>query len=810
MLVNNIKMGFRSLLKQKAFSVINIFGLVIGLTGCLLILQYVSFELSYDKFHDNSEDIYRVTYSKEKNGVESFHTVLTYIGVGPALKQNFPEVIDFARLRPTTSLVTIGDNTYEEQRTFFADPSYLKIFSFNMLDGNPETALDEQFSAVITESTARKYYGSANPIGQTFRRGRNETYVVTGVVEDVPLNAHIKWDFILSHSTMAALRGANYDPNNMTTFYGHLYILTQPGTTTEQLTAKFPQFVNDFVWSVQTKPEDTEMFLHAMPLEDIHLNSNVQHEAEVNGDQSTVTYLIIIAFMILFIAWVNYVNLATARAAERAKEIGVRKVLGSLKSQLIKQFLTEAAITNFLAIGMALVLVSVSQKLFVVLNITEMPGMTIWGNPLFWPVIIGLWLLGVICSGFYPAMVMSSYKPISVLRGSFYGNRRGIVLRKVLVIFQFASSIALLIGTAVVFLQIGHMRNKDLGVNLDQAIVVQAPRLIDSTYVSRIRSFATELKRDANIQSVVATSDVPGREVNGATWFRKIEDDPDDGVFSLSSMADHDYVESLEINLLAGRNFTPQDNDRIILINEEASLQLGFPNPQDAVNKQITFAGGDGSFRMTIAGVMSNYHQLSPKVEHNPQIIRYSPTVRRYYIVKFNTGANPDQSIRQVISQSENTYKRLFPGNPFSYFFLDEEFERQYESDKQFGDIFGIFSILAILVACLGLFGLAAHTIIQKTKEIGIRKVLGSSIVNILRTLSWEYVKLIVIANLIAWPLIYYLMNRWLDTFVTRIEVQWWLFPAACILVMVIALVTVSFHTIKAARANPVKSLRYE
>lgn len=810
MLINNIKIALRSILRQKSFSAINTFGLAIGLAGCLLILQYVSFETSYDKFHEKGDDIFRVTYSKEKNGVESFHTVLTYIGVGPALKQQFPEVLEFARLKPTSSLVTVGDKVYEEKRAFYADPAYLKMFSFNMLKGNPETALNEQFNAVITESMARKYFGDTDPMGKTFKRGRNQVYVVTGVVEDVPENSHVKFDFLLSHRSRVALEGENHDPNNMTTFYGHLYILTQPGTSAEQLSAKFPQFVDDFVWAVQTKPTDTELFLYPMWLRDIHLNSNVQHEAEVNGDRNAVTYLTIIAILILFIAWVNYVNLATARATERAKEIGVRKVLGSMKSQLVRQFLTEAAITNFLAIGISLVIVLLSQRLFLVLGTKQMLNSSLWTNPFFWQAIVGLWLMGIVFSGLYPALVLSSYKPVSVLRGRFFGNKRGVLLRKILVTFQFASSIALLIGTAVVFLQINHMRKKNLGFNMEQAIVVQAPRLTDSTYVSRIRSFKTELKRDANIKAVVASADVPGREIGGATWFRKIEDDPQDGIYSLNSSADHDFIESLEIEMLAGRNFTPEDNNRIILINEEASRQLGFANPQEAVNKEITFAGGDGSFRMLIVGVMNNYHQLSPKVDHNPQIIRYSPVVRRYYIVKFNTGEDPSSSIRDVISKSEDTFKSMFPGNPFSYFFLDDEFERQYETDKQFGDVFGIFSLLAIVVACLGLFGLAAHTVIQKTKEIGIRKVLGSSILNILKTLSWEYVKLIILANLIAWPLIYYLMNLWLDTFVDRIEVAWWLFPLACLIVMTIALLTVSVHTVQAARANPVKSLRYE
>ncbi len=815
MLITHIKTAFRSLVKQKGFSIINILGLAIGLAGCLLILQFVSFELSYDKFHEDSENIFRVTYSKENKGVQSFHTVLTYAGVGPALKENFPEVIDYARLRPAAvlnsqSVITVGDNAYQEDRVFFADQSYLKMFSFKMIQGDPASALEQQFSAVITESIAKKYYGDEDPIGKTFKRGRTENYIVTGVVEDVPLNTHLKFDFLLSHNSLTAILGQNYNPNGMGTFHGHLYVKTQPGVTAELLSGKFPQFVDDFIWSAIRRQEGVELILWPMPLEDIHLNSSIEHEAEVNGSASTVTYLSIIAGLILFIAWINYVNLSTARAAERAREVGVRKVLGSFKSQLIGQFLIEASIMNLIAVSAALILVAISQTLFVEFGAAEMLSVPPWSNPIFWIVVGALWLLGVLASGLYPAFALSSFRPLTVLRGSFYGNKKGIWLKKVLVVFQFVASVSLLIGTAVVYFQIDHMRNMDLGVNIEQAIALKAPVLADSTYVSRIRSFKTELKRDPLISNVVVSGDVPGREINGATWYRRIEDSPDDGVYCLSTFSDQDFIEAMEINLLAGRNFKAEDTNQSVIINEEASRQFGFEEPQDAINKEITFAGGNGNFRMTILGVAENYHQLSPKVDYSPQIMRFAPFIRRYYIVKFNTSEDPGSSIRHVLQQSEANFKNIFPGNPFSYFFLDEEFEKQYQADQQFGDMFGIFSLLAIFVACLGLFGLAAHTVIQKTKEIGIRKVLGSSVTNILKTLSWEYIKLILISNLLAWPLIFYLMNTWLDSFVSRIAIDIWLFPAACFLVTFIALMTVSFHTIKAAKANPVKSLRYE
>jgi len=814
MLFTHLKTAFRSLVKQPSFTFINIAGLAIGLAGCLLILQYVSFELSYDRYHENSDDIFRVTYSKERNGVESFHTALTYAGVGLALKEQLPEVLEVARILPGSSgnvgsVIKVEEAIFRQDRMFYAEPTYLDMFDIKMLDGDKETALNAPFTAILTESTAKRYFGDQDPIGKRFIRGGNQNFEVTGVVADVPPNSHLKFDMLLSYQTYFSLRNG-FSPNNMTVFHGHTYILTQPGTTAEQLSAKFPQFVNDNVWTVQNKADDTELYLYPMKLTDIHLNSNIQHEAEVNGDANTVKYLTIIAVMILLIAWVNYINLSTARSAQRAKEVGVRKVLGSQKRDLVWQFLVEAGLMNLLAMLVALGLVALSQRVFIQFGAADMLSVSLWFNPLFWQVVGLLWFTGMAFSGLYPAVAMSSFKPLAVLRGSFYGNRKGILLRKGLVIFQFTASIALLIGTAVVFLQIRHMRNIDLGVNIDQSVAISAPALADSTYVSRIRNFKTELLRNPLIDNVIATSDVPGREVSGATWYRKVEDQAGEGIFSHNTRVDENFVEGLNIEMLAGRNFVTEDNDRAILINQTAVEQFGYESPEKAISREITLNGRSGEFRMRIVGVIENYHQLSPKQAFEPLIVRYSPFARRYYVVKFNTGTDPGEAVSQVLKLSEEVYKGVFPGNPFSYFFIDQEFEKQYEGDQQFGDMFGIFSLLAIFVACLGLFGLAAHTVIQKTKEIGIRKVLGSSIANILKTLSWEYVKLIIVANLLAWPLIYYLMDQWLNTFVDRIGLSWWLFPAACLLVTFIAMFTVSFHTIRAARANPVKSLRYE
>ncbi len=799
-----------------SFSLINILGLAVGLAGGLLILQYTFFELSYNKFHEKSTDIYRISYSKEKNGVESFNTVLTYAGVGRAMKENFPEVLEFARLRPaslitSTAAILFGDKVFEEKRVFYADPSYLEMFSFKILEGDKSTALNEQFSAMISASTAKKYFGDNDPIGGQFKIAqRPESYTVTGIFEDVPPNSHVKFDFLLSHSTLSAIMPAYWNDNIMGTFHAHLYVLLQPDADVDRLTAKFPKFVDDFIWSQISKAEDTELKLNIMALEDIHLYSNIEHEAELNGDAKVVTYLSIIAILILVIAWVNYINLSTARSAERAREVGVRKVLGSLKVDLIRQFLFESAVVNFIAIVTAAILFLAAQSLFRTLGADEMLTLKPWENSLFWMAITGLFVVGVLFSGFYPAFALSSYRPIQVLRGSFYGNKKGILLRKVLVIFQFTASISLLIGTSIVFQQIRHMRNQDLGIEIDQQLVVKAPLLADSTYSSKFQGFKTELSRHASVVSVTASGDVPGREFNSATWFKKVGDSDNAAVFCYSTLVDNDFLNSMGIELIAGRQFESEDNAFAIMMNEAAVREHGFESAEAAIGEKFTFMGTDGRVQLNVVGVVKNYHHLSPKLAHSPLFIRFVPQIRKYYIVKFNTGDDPAEAAREMVERAEQTYHTMFGENPFDYFFLDNEFERQFESDQQFGDVFGIFSLLAILVASLGLFGLSSYTVLQKTKEIGIRKVLGSSIGKILRLLSWEFAKLILLSNLIAWPLIYYLMNRWLETFASRITIAWWLFPAACILVAIIAMITVSFHTVRAANANPVNSLRHE
>lgn len=812
---NYLKVGLRNINKNRVFSLINVFGLAIGLAGALIVFQYVSFELSFNKFHANSKNIYRVSYSKEKNGVESFHTVLTYSGVGPLLKQKFPEVLDFTRLRPFRTITANANVTYlkevfEEDRVYFADPSFLTMFSFEMLEGDSYTALNDQYTGVITQTTARKYFGEGEAIGKTIRIDNNLDITITGVIQDVPINSHVKFDFLLSHATVKAIMPERWTEHNLNRFHGHLYVAMEPQTDMDQFKSKLPQFVDEYVGGLELKENGTVLKLGVMPLEDIHLHSNIEHESEVNGDYRTVNYLSIIALMILLTAWVNYINLSTARAIERASEVGVRKVLGADRSQIIRQFLLESALINVVAIVLAVVLVGLFQPLFHRLGASHILAVNIWTNQTFWVAIVSLLFFGIIISGLYPALGLSAFRPVEVLKGGNFKTGKGSNLRKVLVVFQFSATAALLVGTSTVYLQMEFMRDQDLGIELDRALVVRAPLIADSTYIHRIQSFKSQLINNARIKNVTTTSDIPGRQFNSATWYKKYGESDDNAQFSYRASMDETFIPTLDIEVVAGRNFVATDNNSATILNETAAELFQFASPDQALGGEIAFTGSDGTQKLDIIGVIKDYHHLSPKIAYAPQVMNYSPDARNYYIIKFKPGDNPTESIQQTLALIKKTYTSSFEGNPFNYFFLDEEFQKQYNADEQFGNLLGFFTLLTLLVACLGLFGLSSYTVLRRTKEIGIKKILGSSIYRILKSLSKDYIILILIANLVSWPVIYHLMQDWLQGFVHHIPLYWWLFPLAGLFITLIALLTVSFHTIKAAAANPIDSLRYE
>lgn len=820
MLKNYIKITLRTLFKNKAYSIINISGLAIGIAGALLILHYVTFESSYDSFQKDSESIYRVSLDIYQNKEHVFHSAENYPGVGPAMVEEFPEVIDWAHLYNMGSKNNVVI-TYEEgqgqpikfkQRKFlYASPTFLSLFGVEMVSGDRATALNEPFTMVISETTAKKYFGNENPVGKRLRLKdddyNDENCVITGVFKDLPPNTHLKYDVLISTPTLygrfdgAVLR---YKTGWIRKDF-YTYIKVADGVKADQLEAKFPTMIAKY--KPELKEAGGENIFHLQPLQRIHLDSHLSDEAELNGSAEPITFLSIIAVFIVIIAWVNYINLATSRSLDRAKEVGIRKVLGSQRVQLIRQFMFESIAINLLAIVLAVIIVAIALPSFY--SVSGIPTeVKIWENNNVWYALTAIFLIGSFVSGFYPAMVLSSFKPVSTLKGKFRTSGTGVVLRKVLVIFQFAASAALIIGTFTVYRQMKFVKSADLGFDPHSTVVVERPAIASPNRDNRaeqMNSFKTELAKNPSIISVAGSGVVPGKKIRFKGDVRGFTQ-PQGETYPMNAVGvDDDLLTTLGLEMVAGKNYAFGDatNDTTLMITESAVRLLGFSDPQEIINKPIVVE--NFGFTGLVRGVVKDYNHESLKVKTIPSVFFYSPFGAEYYMIKVN-GANTTMAIEAI----ENEWAVAFPGNPFEYFFLEEYFDQQYRSEDQFQALFSVFAVLAVFIGCLGLFGLSAFTAMKRTKEIGIRKVLGASVPGLFYLLSKEFVMLILISNLIAWPLIYLVMENWLQGFEYRTNINLLVFGLATLMVVVIALATVSFQTIKSARLNPVDSLRYE
>ncbi len=779
---------------------LNVLGLSIGLAASLLIMQYVKDEFSYDDFHANKENIYRVQYDRYRDNELVLQCATTFPKVAPALLADYPEVQKACRLylRYGGGVIRYDDIQMKEANLFTADQSFFDIFSYPLLKGDRATALKEPNTAVVEEETARKYFGNADPMGKRIKFGNREEYEITGVIRS-PENSHLKFSFLLSYPTLVKVVGP--DAEQAWGWYDfYTYIQLSPGADPKALEAKFPDFIKKY----GAEGDDKKIKFSLQRLTDIHLNSDLLQEARVNGNGRSVYFLSIIAFFILVIAWVNYINLATARAVERAKEVGVRKAIGAGRLQLMGQFIAEALIVNLGAVITAVALMSATIPLFNTLSGKALTT-SILTDPTLWYAAAALFLAGSALSGLYPAFVLSSYQPARVLKGSMKGTHEGLLLRKMLVVMQFVASVALIAGTLIVYNQLQFMQNRDLGVDIDQVLVINAPGVTDtSTYVSQLRSFKSEVQRHPNVQSFTASSEVPGNLIYWTNGGKRIGGDQELPSIVMYRMGiDHDFFNTYKNKVLAGRVFSEDftaDTSNVIL-NRKAVEVLGFNTPENAVGGQVKI----GDDTLTVVGVVENYHQEGLKSNFRQTAFHLLPENHSYYSVKVQA-----KDIDQTLAYIKEKYNQQFPENPFDYFFLDTFFQRQYQTDRQFGQVFGFFALLAIFVASLGLFGLASFTASQRTKEIGIRKVLGSTVPNIFLLLSKDFLKLVVVANVIAIPLVVYFMDKWLHTFAFRINIGYWIFLVSAVLTLFIALITVSFQSIRAAMANPVKSLRYE
>ncbi len=806
MIKNYLTIALRSFLKHKTFTFLNVLGLSLGMVASLLILQYVKYERSYDAFHSKAADIYRVQYNQYQNGKLRFECAAAVPAVGPALRNNFGEVRRFTRLFPVSGIAsyespTRGVVAFREEKMQIADSSVFEVFDIPLLKGDKVTSLAGPDKVVLSERAVKRYFADEDPMGKTISWDGNRKFEVTGVFENLPENSHIKFDFLFSYATLN-----RESENESETAWGwydfNTYVLLEPGTDVAALQAKWN------TWLAKDREEDWKKFsgkqeFILQPLLDIHLGPVLLQESQPDerGNADSVYALSAIAFFILLIAWVNYINLATAKSFERANEVGVRKVMGALKNQLMKQFLSEAFLVNLLA-----ALISVIGVWLLWRSFSEFSGRNIPATYLmeadFWLLLGGLFFAGTLLAGFYPAMVLSSFKPVSVLKGKVI-NARGNVLRKSLVVFQFMASVVLIIGSVIVYQQLRFMRNQDLGIDINQTIVLKGPgAVVDSLFQKSLEAIKEDAMKVPGIKNMTASSNVPGDEIFWANGIRRFSNSNSSPISGYIVGMDHDYVNAFGLEIIEGRNFDPTTNRRKnVILNRAMVSALEFNEPKSAVGEKVI----QGRDTMEIIGVLENYHQMSLKEQVTPLVYRYTPHFASFLSFKVESDNYP-----RLLSSLEEVWNIHFPGNPMDYFFLDQFFNRQYESDKRFGKIFSLFTLLAIFVACLGLFGLASFMTIQRTKEIGIRKALGSTSSQVVLLLSRGFIQLVIIANMIAWPLAWFAMEQWLQGFPYRITINPFLFVIAGLAVVLIAFLSVGFQTFKAAAVNPASSLRSE
>ncbi|HEY8513422.1 MAG TPA: ABC transporter permease [Cyclobacteriaceae bacterium] len=801
MLRNYFLIAWRNIRKNKIFSLINILGLSIGIAACLLITQYVMHELSYDNYHTKKDRIFRLKQDRFDKGVLSTEWAYGCSAIGQALKDNFPEVEEYVRMRQGMEVLSYGDVFFKEEKAYYASEAFFKVFSIPLIKGDPETVLERPQTLVLSRSAAKRYFGDEEPVGKTLRMNGQVDFEVTGVFEDVPENSHMKPDVLYSFETVVQWWGEQVRTAWMWDGFWN-YILLREGTDPVAFEAKIPDLVERQAGE-QLRQFDAGMAFHLQRVDDIHLDSHYMGEFEVNGSRSSTYFLGVIALFVILIAWINYVNLSTARSMERAREVGLRKVLGGFRMQLIRQFLMESSFLNVLAFLLALAIVVVALPFFNQLAGRDI-GFTLLESPTFWLILVGVLAAGSLLSGLYPAFVLSGYRPVEVLKGRFRNTWKGMYLRKGLVIFQFVATVVLLVGTFTVYRQISYMRQQDLGVNIDQTLVIRAPASVDSTYATKFEVFRNTVSEYPDITAVTASTAVPGQQPEwNAGGIRLLSQGEQDSKQYRVIGTDYDFVDAYGLKLVAGRSFSRDypNEQSSVMMNQSAARLMGFENVEDALQKEIFFWGD--TFR--IIGVLKDYHQESLKKAHDQIIFRFIPDARNYYSLKVKATDMP-----QTIDRVKETYATVFPGNPFAYFFLDEHYNNQYKADQQFGRITALFSLLAIVIACLGLFGLSSLTAVQRTKEIGVRKVMGASVPGILLLVGRNFVVLVAVSILIATPIAWVIMNQWLQGFANRISMSWWIFALPGVAVTLVAVITISFHTLQAARANPAHSLRYE
>ena len=796
MLQYYFKLAWRHFIRNPFYSFINLFGLSLGMTAALLILLLVVNEKSYDRFHENASRIYRMGMDFKRGDTE-FKMAICMTPLGPDLIQNYPEVESYTRIADTrnSTLISFGDQKYYEEDLIYADSGFLKVFSFKLIQGDPETALSKPYSMVLSEETARKYFGNEDPVGNMIKMNDEEDFTVTGIIEDCPENSHFSYGLIASFSTFYRGSRADYMDNWVGDINYWAYLLVDENTTEEHLINITNESIERNAGE-QLREYGVTMTPVPQTLTEIYLNSDRMGEIGTTSSQAYVSIFLAIAVFILLIASINYMNLSTAWSSSRAREIGLKKVLGALRGGLIRQHLSETLFLSIIALIISILLIELLLPAFNLLMGKQL-SFSILGNPLLSMFFLMVAIVVGVLSGTYPAFYVSAFNPLKVLKGQLLSGTVNVVLRNALVIIQFSLAVILIVGSIMIMRQVQFIQNKDLGFNREQVLIIP---MRGQSLIEDFERVKDEWINLPFVSGISASQNIPGQMFSGNSYgFSGME--TSDKMIMSSIDVDESFLPLYKMKITEGRNFSEEysTDDMSLIINETNRKFLGIEEP---LGVQVNFNGEDG---YTIIGVVEDFHYTSLHTKIEPLVISSRPGRYRYLNIRLE-----GQDIPGYIRTLEQEWQKIDPARPFDYFFLDPLFEEWYENEKRILGLSNYFSLLAIIIALLGLYGLSSFLMLKRTKEVGIRKSLGATGPSISRLFMIDFLKLVLLANLIALPAGYFIMNRWIKGFEYQVDLAIWIFPLALLISVFVASLTVLYHSLRASRTNPVDSLRYE
>ncbi len=816
---NHLVVAYRNLLKHRVFSLVNILGLSLGMLACLLILQYVQFEWSFDRFHEKADRVYRIQHDRFIDGELQYQKAQTFIPTGEAMTAEFPEVENYTtlfRISSESDIVMMHQTEagetlrFSEKEVYHVKGDFFDVFSFPIVEGTKDIKGLQPNTALVSQSTALKYFGNESPIGKIISHNYAENYQIVGVFEDIPANSHINMDFLFAWQELTnSDDGGDMENWRWDGFY--TYLLLEPQTDVLALESKFPGFVTKY--NAGQVNEKTGTVFHLQALTDIHLHSDLLAEVGVNNEARIVYALLALAAFVMLMAWINFINLSASRSLDRSREVGVRKVIGSGRIQIINQFLTESLLVNLVALVVSCILIQLLHYYLLPLVGIEFT-FTLFHTPLLWIVAGILILLGSLAAGLYPAFVISSFKPITALKGTNTRLSKTSIIstRQVFVIFQFVISICLIASSLVAYRQLGFMKAKDLGIDIKNTVVINTqatfgPPGSDSLFVKNIALFKDKLEAYEKITGVTASYDIPGKEHLSMMPNFRHSKNFEELVTLYFTTVDGDFIPTFDVNLVAGRNFIDNvDKQYSMILNQEAIQVLGFEDPQEAIGREVLW-GNQNLGKAEIIGVV-DFRAASYKQTNYP--IAYNTTFFPSKYISINFNKSHQSKSKDDIGLIKDVWTSVFPNKPFDYFFLEDQFHSHYQADQKFGKLLTAFTFLSILVACLGLYAIASLTVTQRTKEIGIRKTLGATGGHLAFLLSKSFAFLIFGAGILSIPIIKFGTNSWLENYPYRVEVSWWIYLFPVILILLLTSLTIGQQIFRAAFINPSKLLRYE